>query len=156
MIKVRIQINDGQAIDSDEGFGLVYLGSDHRFDAPLKEMESTSYPEQAGKNVNPKTVKDACDYTVRFFVRAGGALRNANAIIHSFNEQLFTDVDGVQTRNRVTFYNDYKKVKIVGYPQPIREATDFWRDDYGRVADVVCVEWVISVDNPLLCDFNIA
>ena len=49
-----------------------------------------------------------------------------------------------------------QKVKIVGYPQPIREATDFWRDDYGRVADVVCVEWVISVDNPLLCDFNIA
>ena len=46
-------------------------------------------------------------------------------------------------------------VKIVGYPSPIEEATDFWRDSRGKQADVVCVEWTINVNDPTLCDFNI-
>lgn len=156
MIKVRIQIDGGMILDSDEAYGLVYLSSDHRFDAPLKEMESTSYPEQSGKNINPKTVMDAFDYTVRFFVRAEGSLKNANAIISSFNSTLYKqDADGIMTFNRVVFYNDYKRVKIVGIPHLISEATDFWRDDKGKTSDVVCVDWVITVDKPEECDFNL-
>lgn len=155
MIKVRIQIGDGSVLDSESGYGLIYLSSDNVFEAPLKTMESTSYPEQAGKNVNPKTVRDSFDYKVKFFIKAGGSLGNANAVIASFNNQLYDEVDGVMTFKRVVFYNDYKKVKISGIPKLIQEATDFWRDDKGRQADVVCAEWNITVDNPSLCDFNI-
>ena len=119
-------------------------------------MESTSYPERAGKNVNPKTVRDTFDYNVKFFIKAGGSLGNANAVIASFNRQLYDDVDGIMKFKRVVFYNDYKKVKISGIPKLIQEATDFWRDDRGREADVVCAEWSITVDNPSLCDFNMS
>ena len=156
MIKVRIKIGEGSILDSESGYGLIYLSSDNIFEAPLKAMESTSYPERAGKNVNPKTVRDTFDYNVKFFIKAGGSLGNANAVIALFNRQLYDDVDGIMKFKRVVFYNDYKKVKISGIPKLIQEATDFGRDDRGREADVVCAEWSITVDNPLLCDFNMS
>ena len=101
-------------------------------------------------------VDDEFDYKVEFFVKADGNLGNANAVIANFNSLLYTqDADKIKTFKKVTFYNDYKKVKIVGYPTPIAEATDFWRDSKGKTADVVCVEWTIKVNDPTLCDFNI-
>jgi hypothetical protein len=57
--------------------------------------------------------------------------------------------------NKVEFYNDYKRHKIVGYPQPISEATDFWRDRKNQLQDIVIVEFQIRVTKPSLCDFNL-
>ena len=34
------------------------------------------------------------------------------------------------------------------------DATEFWRDKNGNMADIVCCEWVLIVNNPSLCDFN--
>lgn len=156
MITVRLQIADGDIKDTALEYGLVYLEADSRLAAPIKAFEKSTYAEQPGSNLDPKTVDDEFDYKVKFFVKANGDLDNANAVVSNFNALLYTEnTDNVKAFKRVAFYNDYKNVKIVGYPSPISEATEFWRDSMGRQADVVCVEWTIHVNNPTLCDFNI-
>lgn len=156
MLTVRIKIGNGQIKDSTE-YSLVYLSADNRFAADTKGFESTSYPEEEGEHIIPKTVDAAFDYKVRFYVRAEGALENANQKIAAFNALLYSQASGsdVKTFNKVEFYNDYKKVLIVGYPKPISEATDFWRDGSGKTHDVVVVEWTIRVTEPSLCNFNL-
>lgn len=155
MIRVRLQIGNGAILDTIDGYGLVYVSSDHRFEAPIKEFEKTSYPEQEGENIIAKTVSDAFDYKVTWFIKADGSLGNANNVIANFNSLLYERDGDIKTFKQVTFYNDYKKVKIVGTPSLIQEATEFWRDARGKQHDVVCVEWVIRVSKPSLCDFNI-
>lgn len=155
MIKVRLQIGDSDIVDTIDGYGLVYVSSDHRLEAPIKEFEKTSYPEQEGENIHPATVSDAFDYKVTWFVKADGSLGNANAVVAKFNSLLYVQDGDIKTFKQVSFYNDYKKVKIVGTPSPIQEATEFWRDQSGKQHDVVCVEWMIRVSKPSLCDFNL-
>lgn len=155
MIKVRLQIADGNIVDTADNYGLVYISADNRFHAPIKQREVTTYPEQEGENISTKTVDDAFDYKVTWFVKADGSLGNANAVIAKFNALLYDQVDDIKSFKQVTFYNDYKKVKIVGTPSPIQEATEFWRDTQGKQHDVVQVEWVIRVSKPSLCDFNL-
>lgn len=156
MLTVRIKIGDGNTQDST-AHGLVYLSADHTFAAPTKGFESTAYPEEEGEHILNKTVDAPFDYKVKFYVNAEGALENANQKIAAFNALLFTQESGSDTKvfKQVYFYNDYKKVLIVGYPQPISEATDFWRDSKGKTHDVVVVEWTIRVTKPSLCDFNL-
>lgn len=156
MLTARIKIGNGDIVDTRD-YGLVYLDSDKVVGAPIKGFEETTYPEQEGANVSVKTVDDAFDYTVKFFIRAT-SLQNANAKIVAFNNLLFTQQSGsdVKTYKQVYFYNDYKRHLIVGYPYPISEAKDFWRDPRGLVDDVVTVEWKIRVNKPSLCDFNLS
>lgn len=154
MIRVQLQIGEGEILDTIDGYGLVYVSSDSRFEAPVKEIEKTSYPEQEGENSSNKTVRDAFDYKVTWFIKSYGSLDNANKVIAEFNSKLYEQVGNVMTFKQVSFYNDYKKVLIVGRPSLIQEATEFWRDANGTQHDVVCVEWVIRVSKPSLCDFN--
>ena len=155
MITVRIKIGDG-AITDTHAYGLVYLDSDKRVGAPSKGFEATSYPEEEGEHIIPKSVDAAFDYKVKFFIQAD-SLENANEKIDAFNASLYTQesVGGVKTYKQVEFYNDYKRHKIVGYPSEIPEATDFWRDPDNQVNDVVVVEWNIRVTKPSLCDFSL-
>ena len=155
MLTARIKIGDG-AIQDTQVYGLVYLDSDKRLAAPTKGFEATSYPEEEGEHIMPKTVDAAFDYKAKFFIQAD-SLENANEKIAAFNSELYTqeqDSD-VKTFKQVEFYNDYKRHKIVGYPQPIAEATEFWRDRTNQVNDVVVVEWTIRVTKPSLCDFSL-
>lgn len=155
MIRVRLQIADGEISDTVDKYGLVYIEADKRFEAPLKEIEKTSYPEQEGENSLNKTVRDAFDYKVKWFIQTNGSIFNANRIISAFNSQLYIAAGDIMTFKQVVLYDDYKKVKIVGIPSLIQEATEFWRDANGKQHDVVCVEWVIRVSKPSLCDFNL-
>lgn len=157
MIKVRLQIGNGDILDTIDGYGLVYVSSDHRFEAPIKEFDKTSYPEQEGENIIAKSVSDAFDYKVTWFINARGDLSNANDIIRRFNGKLYTysPNSDIKVFKQVKFYNEYKKVKIVGIPSLIQEATEFWRDANGKQHDIVCVEWVIRVNKPSLCDFSL-
>lgn len=158
MITVRLKIGDGSEPPVDtQTLGLVYISSDNTLGAPLKGFESTSYPEEEGEHINPKTVDAAFDYTVKFFIRANGSVDKANAVISAFNESLYDPQEDsdVKEFKRVYFYNDYKGVMISGYPSPISEATDFWHDTKGEQQDVVVVEWKIRVDQPSLCNFNL-
>lgn len=154
MLTARINI-DGTVRDS-QYYGLVYLDSDKVTAAPSKGFESTSYPEEEGEHILPKTVDAAFDYKVKFFIQTN-SLQNANDLISAFNSALYTQASGsdVKTYKQVEFYNDYKRHKIVGYPHPIAEAQEFWRDKYNQVQDVVVVEWTMRVPKPSLCDFNL-
>lgn len=155
MLTARIKIGDGPIKDSRD-YGLVYLSSDNVVGAPIKAFEETSYPEQSGVNICPKTVDDAFDYTVTFFMQAT-SLEDANKRISSFNSLLYDKeaTGDVKTFKQVEFYNDYKRHKIVGYPYPVSEAKEFWRDRKNMVNDVVTFEWKIRVNNPNLCDFSL-
>lgn len=155
MLTVRLKIDGqlGDPVDTQE-YGLVYLSADNKVGAETKGFESTSYPEQEGENIIPKTVDAPFDYKITFFVQASGSLGHANAVIDAFNQMLYTKDGDVKTFKQVTFYNDYKRVKIVGYPHPISEATQFWRDKNGQQLDVVVVEWTIRVTKPSLCEFT--
>lgn len=156
MIRTRLQIGDGEVLDTYTEYGLIYLDADERLAPPTKGFEKTAYAEEEGEHIDPKTVDDAFDYKAKFLVQAKNSdLENANVIIRDFNKRLYTqDEDSdVKTFHRIAFYNDYNRVKIVGYPQSISEATDFWRDKHGNVFDAVQVELTIRVTKPSLCDF---
>ena len=155
MIKSRIKIEDGEIFDFESLFGFIQVNSDNIFGAPVKPFEQTSYPEKAGVNILPLTVEDTFEYKVSFFISAKGGLETANWKISGFNEVITSVEDGLKKVKQITFYNDYKKVKIVGYPTPISKATEFWRDSSGRLHDVVCVELKIKVTDPTLCNFNL-
>lgn len=156
MINVRLKIENGEPVDTID-YGLIYLSADSILGTKTKGFDSTSYPEEEGEHIIPKTVDAAFDYKITFFVQANGSLNNANSVIQAFNNMLYTsDESGVKTFKQVSFYNDYKRVKIVGYPGQISEATQFWRDRDGVQQDVVVVEWTIRVTKPSLCDFNLS
>lgn len=159
MIRVKIKIGSGPLVDT-QTYGLVYLDSDKRIGAPTKGFETTAYPEEPGEHILPKTVDAAFDYKAKFFIQAT-SLESANAKIKAFNQAILPlgsgsgSGSGQRTAQQIEFYNYHKRHKIVGYPQPMDDADDFWRDPTSQVNDVVVVEWTIRVTNPLLCDFDL-
>jgi len=155
MIRVRIKIGTEQSdvIHDSTDYGLVYLDSDKRVGRDLRDFEVTTYPEQDGENILPKTTNAPFDYKVKFFIQSTD-LKNANEIIDEFNSNLYTVNNDVKTYKKVTFYNDYKGHKIVGYPKEIASATEFWRDKRNQAFDVVVVEWQIRVNSPSECEFK--
>lgn len=159
MITSRIQIGTGGIRDTYEGWGMIYVSADNRTEAPIKKRETTSYAEDAGEYIDPRTVQDAFDYKVKFIIEAPNHnLVNANAKIAAFNKALYLQEAGsdIRTYKEVTFYDDYKRVKIVGLPSPIAEPTEFYRRQDGSVMDCVVVELTIHVSNPTKCDFNMS
>ena len=138
-------------------YDLIYLDSDKRVGPEVKGFDTTSYPEEEGEHIIPRTVDAPFDYTVKFFVRPtreNNTLESANAKIVAFNAAICPVSNGVRTVNQVEFYNDHKHHKIVGYPKPIAEAEEFWRDPSNRVNDVVVVNWTIRVTKPSLCSYD--
>lgn len=157
MIKVRLQIGNGAIQDTHKAYGLIYLKSDNRFAPPTKGFATTTYAEQAGENVDPRTVDDAFDYTVTFCIEAPNRdVESVNAKIKAFNNLMFTRKDDIKTFKEFTFYNDQKNVKITGIPEPIAEAD---KDDLKRykindtVYDFAVVTLKLRVNDPNKCDF---
>ena len=158
MIRVRLQIANGTIEDSYDKWGLIYLSADNRTEAPIKKRDTTSYAEEAGEHVDPRTVQDVFDYKATFLIEAPNQnLINANAKISAFNKALYSQKAGsdIRTYKEVTFYDDYKRVKIVGIPNPISEPTDFYRRQDGSIMDCAVVELTIHVNDPKKCDFNL-
>lgn len=157
MITARIQIGNGPILDTYEGYGFIYMSADNRTEAPIKKRDATSYAEEAGEHIDPRTVQAAFDYKAKFLIEAPNQnLVNANAKIDTFNKALYvqsTESD-IRTYKEVILYDDYKRVKIVGLPEPISEPTEFYRRQDGSVMDCVVVELTIHVSNPTKCDFN--
>lgn len=153
MISSRIKIGSGKVQDMYNAFGLAYVSSDTLFSAPLKGREITSYPEEEGAHVSVKTVRDTFVYKVKLLV-LGDTLSTINSQIDAFNEALMSQEGSILTFNRVTFYNDYKGVVIVGIPDTISAVDEFWIDPQGTRHDAAIVEWQITVDKPSACNFN--
>lgn len=159
MITSRIQMGNGAILDTYEGHKMIYKESDNRTEAPIKKRDASSYAEQAGENTDRRTVQDAFDYKVQFIIEAPNKnLQNANAVIAAFNRKLYTQPTNsdIRTYNEVTFYNDYKRVKIVGIPEPIAEPKELYRRQNGEAMDCAVVELTIHVSDPTKCDFNLS
>lgn len=158
MITARIQIEDGQILDTLK-HGLIFMESDRRMEAPIKKRDTTSYAEEAGEHTDPRTVQAAFDYKVKFLVEAPNKnLQNANAVIAKFNKLLYTQSanSDIRTYKTVTLYDDYKRVKIAGLPEPIAEVGELYRRQNGEQMDCAMVELTIHVDDPTKCDFNMS
>lgn len=159
MINSRIQIEDGAIEDFYTKWGFIYMRGDHRFAAPEKKRDTTSYVEEAGEHTDPRTVDDAFDYSAKFLIEAPNQnLVNANSKIRSWNEAVRERTTGsdIKRCKTVTFYDDYKRCKIVGIPEIIAEVdeSDYYRRQNGNIMDCVVVELKIHVSNPKLCDFD--
>ena len=104
-------------------------------------------------------MQDAFDYKVKFLIEAPNKnLQNANAKIAAFNKQLYTQAkdSDIRTYKTITLYDDYKRVKIVGIPEPIAEPTELYRRQNGSAMDCVVVELTTHVSDPTKCDFNLS
>lgn len=158
MIQSRIQIGDGEVLNLYDAHKLIHMETDTRFEAPIKKRDTTTYAEEAGEHTDPRTVQDAFDYETTFVVESPNKnLENSNAVIAAFNAKLYTqekDSD-IRTYKEVTFYNDFKRIKIVGLPEPIQEAKSLYRRQNGDVMDCAQVTFKIRVSNPTKCDFNL-
>lgn len=157
MIRVRIQIGDGAIEDTFTAHKLIYKESDNRTEAPVKKRDVSSYVEQVGENTDSRTVQDAFDYKVTFIIEGRNRnLVNVNSIVAAFNRKLYTQAEGSDIRiyKEVTFYNDFKRVKIVGVPEPIAEPKKMLRSRSG--IDYAEVELTIRVTDPGQCDWNMA
>jgi hypothetical protein len=150
MIQTDIHIAGGSKVDTYTQYGLLYISADNRLDAPYKEMDKTTYPEEDGEHVYPLAVKDAFDYKITFLVE-GKTLDSINSRISTFNSAIIT-AGGMF--KKVTFYNYDRKVKIVGYPKPLAEAKDFWYTSLKNKTQSAMVEFTIRVTDPTECDFN--
>lgn len=157
MINVRIKIGDGAIGDTFTAHKLIYMDADNRTEAPIKKRDASSYAEKAGENTDPRTVQDAFDYKVRFIIDGQNTnLANVNAIVAAFNAKLYTQPvnSDIRTYKEVTFYNDFKRLKIVGLPEPIAEPKEMKRSKNGY--DFAEVEFTIHVSDPTKCDFNLS
>lgn len=154
-IRVRMQIEGGGIEDSYTKWGFIYVDSDHRTAAPEKERETTSYAEEEGEHTDLRTVDAPFDYTVNFIIETPNTNKeNANVKIKAFNDAIRNVSNGIKRCKSITFYNDYKRVKIVGIPEIIDEPKEFYRQKNGNVLDCVMIELKIHVTKPSLCDFS--
>ena len=161
MITARIQIENGDILDTYEGWGFIYKVGDRRFAAPEKKRDSTSYAEEAGAHEDPRTVDDVFDYKVSFLLETPNKnLVNANAKIKAWTDAVREKASGsgVKRCKTVTLYDDYKRCKIVGIPEIIEsvDEKDYYRRQNGSAMDCVVVELTIHVSDPTLCDFNMS
>jgi V8-like Glu-specific endopeptidase len=157
MIRVRLQIADGEIKDAFDAYGFIYESSDTVYGAEINSFETTTYPGQSGENLYPKTTRKAFDYTAKFVVLAENSdLDNANKKIAAFNKSLSEPEEqgsDIEVFKQVTFYNDYKHHKIVGYPYPITTAKSLMIKN-GVTYDYAEVEFKIRVNKPSLCEFE--
>lgn len=161
MIRSRVKIGQGEIEDFYKRWGFIYVKGDRRFAAPEKKRDSTSYAEEAGDHEDGRTVAASFDYKVQFLIETpNGDLTSANAKITAWNEAVRETVaagSDVRRCRKVTFYDDYKRCKIVGKAEMIETADekDYYRRQNGTVMDCVLVELTIHVDRPQECDFNL-
>lgn len=141
---MRIQIGNGVIYDISH-YGL-YLGkSPNDLGCSPKESNfvTTDFPEEDGVDlyIPPVLAKKEFDYPVTFIYYAN-SLDTANLAITSF----YTSLAG----NKITIYNDYKKVMVVGYAKKYTTA-EFYRNEI----DVVTFELTFFIPKPQECNFNL-
>lgn len=158
-MRADIQIENGQRQDTRDAFGFIYLESDKWLAAPTRAYAATSYAEQAGENIDPRTVEEAFDFKITFVAEVtGGQIKNGlhvNTRIAALNDAMFSKAadSDILTARQVTIYDLTKHRKIVGYPKRIPEPKD---DDifFSNNQELAVIELVLRVTNPNLCDFD--
>lgn len=158
MIRTKLRIGTGGLVDATDSYGLIYLSSDKRFSAPIKKRDTTTYAEEDGEHLDPRVVYDAFDYKVTFVIEAPNSdLTGVNATIKLLNNLMFpVNSKGIKTGVPIEFHNPLDRVMIVGYPNPIAEATKVFRHTSNNEGlEWAQIEMTIRVTNPNLCNFNL-
>lgn len=102
------------------------------------------------KNIKLETGSDSTPYT-----KAKNEYPTVNSLVAKYNNDIrVIDGNGLFKSKTISFFNDYKFVKIVGIPKPIESPDTLSRRMRMETADHAEVELVIEVKNPLLCDFD--
>lgn len=142
--KMRIQIGVG-TINDIITYGF-YLGKSPGMLAPdLKDSNFvvTDFPEVDGDvvYVPPVPAKKSFEYPITF-IYFSDTLDSANQAITTFYESLIG--------KKITIYNDFKKVMVVGYAKAYKEG-QFYRDE----KDLVVFDVVFYIPKPQDCNFNL-
>lgn len=159
MMRADIQIENGQRQDTRDAFGMIYLSSDKLFAAPTRAYEATSYAEEAGEHIDPRTTEEAFDFKITFVTEVtGGQIESGlhvNTCVAALNNALFSKPanSDILTARKVTIYDLTKHRKIVGYPKRISEPRE---DDvfYSHNQEFAVIELNLRVTDPKLCDFD--
>ena len=150
--QIRLQIEGDPVIYNTQEKWDLHLGkSTDIFYPPMKDFESEEYPELHGEILYPYTTFKSFDYVVSFIYV--GSLLEANAKIKELFDSLYVPVLGREDLLRakqVTVFNDYKGVKIVGYPTSSKFSEYIWQEETG----VIRFDFSLKVAKPQLCDFN--
>ena len=143
--KMRIKIADNPTYSIDYyGFYLAKSPSELGCDVKESNIVTTDFPESDGDAAYiPSTVsKKSFDYTISL-IFFDNNLNTANKKISEFYNSLLG--------KKVTLFNDYKGVKIVGYVKSYK-AGEFYRNE----KDVVVFDLTFFVPKPGECDFDYA
>ena len=157
MIKSKIKIEDGAIYDFYDKWGFKYLEGDKRLAPDEKGCESTSYAEEPGEHIDPRTVDAPFDSTARFLVEAPNRdLGNVNRKIAAFISAVRGTAHGdVKYKKEISFYDLRNRVKITGYPEVIAVPTEVYRSRTIGQMDFAVVELTIHVADPRKCDFKL-
>lgn len=157
MIDSRIKIGDGAVKSAFAEFGFIYISSDHRVGAPEKQRDTTTYAGDPVEHTDTRAVLAPFDYTVKFAVNCeNNGIENANKKIAAFNNAIRENTAqvGVKRCREVVFYDDFHKTVICGIPEPIAEASEFYRMRDGSIRDCVVFDLKIRVNDPTKCVFS--
>ncbi len=156
MITARIQIEDGKILDTYRSWGFIVMEQTHRFAAPEKARDTSTYAWEPGEHQDLRTTDAPFDYKIGFLIETPNSrLESANAKISAWNNAVREILpDGTKRCRVVTLYDDRMRCKIVGIPEIMEEPKDFYRMQDGSATDCVQVELTIHVNNPALCDFD--
>jgi hypothetical protein len=141
---MRIQIGTGTIYDiSHYGFFLGKSPSEFVCNPKESNFVTTDFPENDGVDIYIPQVpsKKEFDYPITL-IYFNNSLNTANGAITSFCNSL--------VGNKITIYNDHKKVKVVGYFKSQKTA-EFYRQE----TDVITFELVFFIPKPQDCDFSI-
>lgn len=157
-ITARIQIENGNILDTFREWGFLRKISDIRFAPPEKKIETSSYAEEPGEHIYPYTVDDAFDYNIDFIIETyNDDFINLNSKIAKFNSDMREVENGIKRIKTITLYDDYKRNMIVGTPQIIQTTTDkdlYFRRANGSQMDLAVVTLTIHVSDPSKCLFD--
>lgn len=159
MINSLMQIEDGEVFDAFDRYGFIYKSSDRRFSPPEKKRDVTSYAEEDGEHVDPRTVYDVFDYNVEFVIDTTNEdLVNVNSKIAAWNRdvRVTNDYNSIRRCKTITFYDYYKRCKIVGTPEIIESVDEDKYHRRYRGLDCVVIGLKIHVSEPSKCDFNLS
>lgn len=156
MIRCRIQIGDGEVVDVYDTYGFIYISSDNIVEAPLKDFDTTRYVEEAGEHIDPRTMQDAFDYNIKFVVEGVNTdIENINEKIAAFNKDIYSFDGDVRTLQKIIFFNDYKRIAVVGYPKTINKLDSLYRRDSFTAQDIAEFTLTIRVTDPSECNWQL-
>lgn len=148
MTGLRLRIGDGDVFDPRLNYGMELMEAENRFGPPKKAHAVSSYIDEPGEHIDPRTVADAFDYKIKVLITARRPDTVAT-VINAFNGDIKeTDEGGVDRYKTLSIILPGMDIMIAGIPDPIETPEDFftWRNEQCAVAEIK-----VRVNDPSKC-----